>query len=94
MATRGGDRASTHEGRYVIDPVEYVHPSPPLATSLFDDRERLDRLLKLAVESLAVERSEEDERRITEEVRALKESQDEEKESQDRTDGGRRSEGN
>jgi hypothetical protein len=55
MSWRGhaaGERATAEEGHYVIEPIEYVDPSPPLETSLFDDEKKLEELLALTISSI------------------------------------------
>jgi len=61
------DWASTHHGYYVIDPIEYVDPLPPLDSSLFDDPERTRRVFTDAIESLGS---------TAESIRALTEEDD------------------
>jgi hypothetical protein len=63
-----GDWRATHHGRYVVQPGEYVEPSPAVATSLFDDRDRLRALLTLTINSI-LSRTEDDEARIIEDLK-------------------------
>jgi len=67
---------------YVIDPIEYVDPLPPLGTSLFDDPERTREIFTTAIESLGptAERirtlTEEDDERIREHLKRNLEGRD------------------
>jgi hypothetical protein len=46
------DWPAINAGRYVINSIEYVDPSPPLKSTLFDDREELDTIWKLTLGSI------------------------------------------
>jgi hypothetical protein len=60
-----GDWQATHHGYYLIEPIEYVDPSPPLQTSLFDEPENVQSLFVRAIDSI-ISRSptDEDKKRI------------------------------
>ncbi|MCT2276164.1 hypothetical protein M3G91_00890 [Micromonospora chalcea] len=72
------DRAGQPE-KYVVDDAlwvvpssNYIDPEPPLETSLFDDRGRLDDAWRLAIDSLQAEADEPEERRKEMEKKAQK----------------------
>jgi tetratricopeptide (TPR) repeat protein len=65
-----GDWRATHDGRYVIDSIEYVDPTPPPKSTLFDDLEELATIWKLALRTIR-RRTKDDETRIIQAVLGL-----------------------
>ncbi|MGC5384397.1 hypothetical protein ACPXCJ_07890 [Micromonospora chalcea] len=57
------ERYVVDDALWVIPSSNYVDPGPPLETSLFDDRNRLDDAWRLAMRTLQAETEESDERR-------------------------------
>ncbi|QGN49229.1 hypothetical protein ACN26Y_25095 [Micromonospora sp. WMMD558] len=85
LATSDEPQPAQPEERYVVDDAlwvvpssNYVDPSPPLETSLFDDPNRLGNAWRLTMSTLKAEarESKEQKRQIEEKARALIEEAD------------------
>lgn len=84
-----GDWAATHDAAYVIEPIEYVDPSPPLETSLLKDSKRLKTLMSLTIKSILA-RTDEDVGRIIQAAHEEGSDQGNGESSYDHPDGGPR----
>ncbi|MET9298694.1 hypothetical protein ABZX66_05150 [Micromonospora aurantiaca] len=71
---------------WVVPSSNYIDPGPPLETSLFDDRGRLDDAWRLAIDSLQAEADESEERRKEMETKAQKLIDEAERSAQDFVD--------